>query len=160
MKFNDALWGAALLALGGALLLHVQGFPAMPGQRIGPAVLPGAIAVGLGACGVLLVVQGLRNRLRAGASAWVELPDWFASAPHLRGFVVLVAVNLLYLAAAQRLGFVLTGVIYLAGLMAVLRVPLWRSLWLAAVLTLLVHFVFYKLLRVSLPWGVLQGVAW
>lgn len=50
--------------------------------------------------------------------------------------------------------------IYLAGLMAVLRVPLWRSLWLAVVLTLLIHFVFYKLLRVPLPWGVLQAVAW
>ena len=26
--------------------------------------------------------------------------------------------------------------------------------------TLIIHYVFYKLLRVPLPWGLLQGVAW
>jgi len=35
-----------------------------------------------------------------------------------------------------------------------------RALVLAVLLTLLIHFVFYKLLRVPLPWGLLQGVAW
>jgi putative tricarboxylic transport membrane protein len=31
---------------------------------------------------------------------------------------------------------------------------------LAIVVTLLIHYVFYKLLRVPLPWGLLQKVAW
>lgn len=160
MKLNDALWGAALLVLAGVLFIHVQGFPAMPGQRVGPAALPGAIAVGLGLCGALLVLRGLRQRRAAGDARWLEWPDWFASIPHLRAFAVLVAVNVLYVAAAQQLGFILTGVIYLASLMAALRVPLKRTLWLAVVMTLVIHFVFYKLLRVPLPWGVLQAVAW
>jgi putative tricarboxylic transport membrane protein len=30
----------------------------------------------------------------------------------------------------------------------------------ALVLTLLIHYAFYKLLRVPLPWGVLQPIAW
>jgi len=30
----------------------------------------------------------------------------------------------------------------------------------AAIATLLVHFAFYKLLRVPLPWGVLTPWAW
>jgi putative tricarboxylic transport membrane protein len=25
---------------------------------------------------------------------------------------------------------------------------------------LVIHYAFYKLLRVPLPWGVLQGIAW
>jgi putative tricarboxylic transport membrane protein len=38
------------------------------------------------------------------------------------------------------------------------RVPV--AITVAIVATLLVHFAFYKLLRVPLPWGVLTGVAW
>jgi len=73
---------------------------------------------------------------------------------------VLVAVNLLYLFAVDRLGFVVTGSVYLAALMLVLGVPPRRALPLAIVLTLAVHAAFYKLLRVPLPWGVLQPIAW
>ena len=76
------------------------------------------------------------------------------------GFAVLVAVNLLYLLAAQRLGFVLTGIVYLAALMWVLQVKLLRALAIAVVMTLLIHYCFYKLLKVPLPWGVLQSIAW
>jgi putative tricarboxylic transport membrane protein len=160
LKFNDALWGVALLLLGGVLFVHVQSFPPMPGQRIGPGAMPSALAVGLGLCGALLLLRGLRGRaaeIRDGrAAAWVELPEWFGSAPQVQGFAVLVAVNLLYVLFAQQLGFVFTGIIYLFSLMAVLRVPVLRALVLAVLLTLLIHFVFYKLLRVPLPWGVLR----
>ena len=159
MKFNDAVWGAVLLAFGAALLWHVQGFPAIPGQQVGPSALPRAIAIGLAVCGALLVVRGLRERA-AGAAGWFTLPDWFASAPQVRGFVVLVAVNLLYLFAVDRLGFVLVGAVYLSALMWVLRVRLVHAVPIAVVMTLLIHACFYKLLKVPLPWGVLQPIAW
>ena len=51
--------GAALVALAAVILWHIQGFPAMPGQKFGPAWFPGLVAVGLMACGALLIVQGL-----------------------------------------------------------------------------------------------------
>jgi putative tricarboxylic transport membrane protein len=73
---------------------------------------------------------------------------------------VLVGVNLLYVFAVDRLGFIVTGVIYLAALMWVLRVRLSRALPIAVVMTLLIHYAFYKLLKVPLPWGVLQSIAW
>lgn len=161
MKFNDAVWGALLLLLGGALLVHVQGFPGMSGQKIGPALFPGVLAVGLGVCGLLLVVRGLRAR--AGAredAAWLTRPEWSRSPPQVLAFATLVAVNLLYLFAVDRLGFVISGTVYLAALMGVLRVSPARVVPLALVLTLVIHFCFYKLLRVPLPWGVLQSVAW
>ena len=161
MRLHDALWGALLVIFAGALFVHVQGFPAMPGQKVGPAALPGALAVGLFVCGAILLVRGLRARLRAGGGArWFELPEWFASAPQVLGMAVLVGVNLLYVLAVDRLGFVLTGVIYLTALMWVLRVRLLRALPIAVVMTLLIHYAFYKLLKVPLPWGLLQSVAW
>ena len=73
---------------------------------------------------------------------------------------MVIGVNLLYLLAVDRLGFVLTGIVYLAALMLVLRVRPLRAVVLAVVLTLAIHFCFYKLLRVPLPWGVLQPIAW
>ena len=115
-------------------------------------------------CGAILLLRGLRARVggpASGATArWVELPAWFGSASHVGGFAVLVAVNLLYVFGVQRLGFVLTGVVYLFALMWVLRVPVGRALLYAVAMTLLIHYGFYKLLKVPLPWGVLQGVAW
>ena len=156
MKLNDALWGALLLVLSGALLLHVRGFPTIPGQQVGPSSLPFALALGRGACGLILLVRGWRER----ATGWVARPAWFSARPQVLALAVLVGVNLLYLFAAQRLGFVLIGVIYLAALTWALRVRPLRALVIAVVATLLIHYCFYKLLRVPLPWGVLQPIAW
>jgi putative tricarboxylic transport membrane protein len=159
VKFNDAVWGAAMLVFAGALLWYVQGFPNIPGQKVGPAVLPGVLAVGIGVCGAILLVRGWRERA-AGDAAWIEWPQWLRSMPQVRAFSVLVAVNVLYLAAVNRLGFVIVGTIYLTALMAVLRVRIGRALLIGFVMTLLIHYAFYKLLKVPLPWGVLQPVAW
>lgn len=160
MKFNDAIWGAALVVFAGLLLLHVSSFPAIPGQKVGPNALPGALAVGLGVCGAILFWRGLRERAAPGGARWIELPDWFASPPQLVGFAVLVAVNVLYLVAVDRVGFLIVGTIYLAALMWALRVKLAHALPIALAMTLVIHYAFYKLLKVPLPWGVLQGVAW
>lgn len=157
MKLNDALWGALLLVLAGALLWHVRGFPSIPGQQVGPSALPRALAIGLGVCGGILVVRGWRARV---SSAWLEGPAWIAARPQRTALAVLVGVNLFYLLAAQRLGFVLTGVVYLTALMWALRVRPLRALAVATVATLAIHYCFYKLLKVPLPWGVLQPVAW
>jgi putative tricarboxylic transport membrane protein len=165
VKFNDAVWGALLLVFAGGLFMHVRRFPSIPGQQVGPSALPGALSVGLGVCGLILLVRGLRARSAARqdgstAARWAELPEWFASTPQVLGFGVLVGVNLLYVLAAQTLGFIITGTIYLTALMWVLRVKPARALLIAVVMTLLIHYCFYKLLRVPLPWGLLQPIAW
>jgi putative tricarboxylic transport membrane protein len=141
VKIDDALWGAVLMLFSAVLLVHVQGFPTIPGQRVGPSALPSALAVGLFVCGALLAWKGWRARAAAGACAppWVERPEWFGARPQVIGFAVLVGVNVGYLLLVERLGFIVTGVAYLAALMAVLRVPALRAL---------------------LLWGMLQGVAW
>ena len=160
MKLNDTVWGAVLLVCAAALFVHVQGFPAIPGQRVGPSALPGALAVGLGVCGAILLLRSLRAAARGQRVAWVELPGWFGSRPQVIGFVVLVAVNLLYLVGVERLGFIVTGTVYLAALMAVLRVRPLLVVPVALIMALAIHYAFYKLLRVPLPWGVLQPIAW
>jgi putative tricarboxylic transport membrane protein len=165
VRIDDTIWGAALVALGGTVFVHVQRFPSIPGQSVGPGAFPGVLGVALALCGVLLLVRGLRARWAAGAGGgarppWVEWPDWFGAPRQRLGFVVLVAVCLFYLLAAGRLGFIPCGTVFLTALMVVLQVRPGRALLLGVVMTLLIHHVFYKLLKVPLPWGLLESIAW
>ena len=157
MKFNDAVFGLLLILLGGAVLLHIQAFPAIPGQQVGPALYPGLIAVGLCLGGAILVVQGWRART---GHPWFAAEDWVKSPRHLLAFAVLVAGVVFYMLAAQSLGFVITSTLVLTALLGVLRVKPGRSLLIALMATLVIHFAFYKLLRVPLPWGLLTNFAW
>jgi putative tricarboxylic transport membrane protein len=157
MKLNDAIFGAVLLALGLLVLFTVQSYPKIPGQPVGPALFPGLIAFGLSITGVLLLVQGLRHR---ASQPWLEWGDWVRSRRHALALVVLIGSIVFYIAAAGWLGFLPTAFIILMAMFAVLRVPLGRSLLVATIAVLVIHFAFYKLLRVPLPWGLLTPYAW
>jgi putative tricarboxylic transport membrane protein len=161
VKLNDAVWGALLLLLAAAILVHVQTFRSIPGQQYGPAIYPGLIAVGLVICAVLLIVNGFAARTHGRERAqWVAFAAWTRSGRHVLAFAMTLGVNVFYILLVDKLGFIPTGVIYLAALFAVYGV---RPLWivpLALVLTLAIHTAFYKLLRVPLPWGLLNGFIW
>ena len=161
MKVNDALWGALFVLLGAAILWHVQGFPRIPGQNVGPGLFPGVLAVAMLVCGAILIATGMKERRAAGATfRWTVAPEWLRSRRHVLAFAVLVACNVFYLLAVDRLGFLLTAFVYLAALMWVLRVRLAVAVPVAFIMALAIHYAFYKLLRVPLPWGVLQRIAW
>ena len=156
MKINDALTGAALVALGAVVLWHIQGFPPMPGQKFGPAWFPGLIAGGLMVCGALLVLQRLR---RAAPQPLVAFPDWTRRLRPVARVTSIVAGLVLYVAVADTLGFYITA----AGLLLLWTRMLGAS-WKQAVpvalaATVLIHLAFYKLLKVPLPWGLLERVA-
>ena len=161
MKLNDAVWGALLLLFSAALLVHVQSFPTIPGQKVGPALFPGVIAIALAVCAALLVMKGLAARREGGErAAWIGLEPWTRQGHYVLAFLVTVGVNVFYIAAVDRLGFILVGVIYLAALFWVYGVSRKWILPVAIVVTLVIHYAFYKLLRVPLPWGILERFAW
>ena len=152
MKVHDALTGALLAGLGGVVLWHIQGFPAMPGQKFGPAWFPGLIAVGLVICGSLLM-----SRSKGGP--WIALPAWLREKRPLAGVVSVVAGLLSYVLAADALGFHVVAFALLSLWMRVLGASWKVTLWVAAIATLVIHLSFYKLLRVPLPWGILDRFA-
>jgi putative tricarboxylic transport membrane protein len=157
MKLNDAVFGALFIALGALVLFAIQGFPKIPGQPVGPALFPGLIAAGLCVTGLILVVQGWRGR---AAQPWLQWDDWVRSPRHVAAFAVLIAGIVFYIVAAEKLGFIPAAIVILAALLLSLRVPPPRAILVAVIATIVVHFAFYKLLRVPLPWGVLTPFAW
>jgi putative tricarboxylic transport membrane protein len=146
--------GAALVALAAAILWHIQGFPEMPGQRFGPAWFPGLIAAGLGGCGMLLIVGGVRQ-----PGAWLTLPGWVGRRRPLLGVASVIAGLMFYVLTAEKLGFHIVGVALLTLWIRMLGGS-WRvAVAVGVVATLVIHLSFYKLLRIPLPWGVLERYA-
>lgn len=157
MKISDAIFGFLLLAIGGAVLLAIRSYPTIPGQQVGPALFPGLIATGLCVGGLILLVKGLRHRLQA---RWIEPGEWIRSARHIASFAALIGAILFYMVASEFLGFLIISSLILLGLFLVLQVEPLRAVAIAVLVSLLIHFMFYKLLRVPLPWGLLKNYAW
>jgi putative tricarboxylic transport membrane protein len=156
VKVNDALTGAALVALGATVLWHIQGFPKIPGQNYGAAWFPGWVASGLILCGALLIAGRLRA---AGTVPWSVAPDWMRRPKAVLAVASIVAGLLTYVFLAETLGFHLVAAVLLLTWCRLLDAS-WRlALPTAVVATVLIHLAFYKLLKVPLPWGVLERFA-
>jgi putative tricarboxylic transport membrane protein len=160
MRLHDLLSGLLLFIFGAVVAFFARTFPATPGQSVGPGFFPLLISGGLAVCGGGLAWSGWRERMRAPNARWVEIEDWLRR-PRLTLNAALVTGALVFYAlAVDKLGFFLTGFLILTALFGALGV---RRRWIvptAVGVTLGIHFAFYTLLRVPLPWGLLEGIAW
>ncbi len=156
MKLSDASAGLVLLGLGLAVVLHTATFPPMPGQSIGPAMFPMLAGSCLGLVGAFLFFSGLRHR----TAPWIEPGEWVRRPRMLLNFLLVIADLVFYALVVNWLGFFLTGVLFLAVLFVAFKVNRRRIVPLAVVVTFSIHYAFYTLLRVPLPWGLLEGIAW
>ena len=155
MKINDAVVGVGLIALAIALLVHIQAYPLIPGQNYGQALFPGLIAVGFIATGALLITRGVRQGFPL-----VQLSPWMRSPPLVTNFIAVCAALVFYIVAVGPLGFIPTGVILLVTLFLKFGVRPVRAIVISIVATFVIHTAFYKLLRVPLPWGILEPFVW
>jgi putative tricarboxylic transport membrane protein len=78
---------------------------------------------------------------------------------HVVAFAVTIAGPVAYVAFADRIGFLIAGPLLLLALFLAYGVRPKVAIVTALVATLVIHFAFYKLLRVPLPWGVLTPFA-
>ena len=155
MRIHDSLIGGVLLVLSLLVLWHVQGFPPAPGQDYGPAVFPGVIAAGLALASLALIWQGMRAK-----EAWFQLGDGLRSGGHLLAFGVVIVGTVLYILLVDRLGFIICSITLLVALQWACGVRWILNLPVALIATLAIHSAFYKLLKVPLPWGLLERFAW
>lgn len=159
MYLSDRVTGIFLIVLGALAFWGGSRLPGVPGQNVGPAVFPMLTGVGLMICGLLIAFS-------IGQTFAVEEPEESPQAPGLArhlGRMEWVAAFLppalliFYVMVAERLGFLLTA----AAMVLVCCRALGAS-WRLTILTALlappfVHLVFYKLLKVPLPAGLLAA---
>jgi putative tricarboxylic transport membrane protein len=156
MLFNDRLSGLFAVGLGLVVVLVARTFPPMPGQNVGPSLFPTLIGTGLIAFGAWLILAGLRRE----RTAWVSFAPW-ASRPRMVANGLLVVVALVgFIVLAQPLGFFITSILFLATLMSAFGERRAWILPIAVIATIAIHYAFYSLLRVPLPWGVFEAIAW
>ena len=160
MRVGDLWTGLALLAFGLAVLLRARTFPTMAGMDYGPGLFPSIAAAGLMASGGVIALRGWRGR--AGTPS--EAPSGTASgaAPTALGLRVagVPLVVAFFGLALPRLGFHLTAAASLLALFLLFGLGPLRATAFAVIAAVAIHAVFYTLLRVPLPWGVLTPIAW
>ncbi len=155
MRFNDAVFGVLLIGFAIAAVLMARTFPAMPGQNYGPALFPEILSAGLAVCGVLLVRSGLRDR---AVKPLIAIDDWARSFRGVSAIVLTIAGLVFYILVSEQLGFIPTAFVMVATVMIRLRGHWVSSILISAAVTLIVHKIFYGLLLVPLPWGVLESL--
>jgi putative tricarboxylic transport membrane protein len=151
MKISDTVVGVGFAGAGAAIFAATLTYPPAEAGQPGPALFPRIIAVLMGVFGVGLALYGLREAPPAARPPWRHLLT-------SRGFVnaaFVIGVVVLYVAAAERLGFLLTAAPLLFVLMWRLGVAVGRAALVAAGFTAFVYVLFFKLLRVPLPTGLL-----
>ena len=156
MKINDAIFGALFALVGAVVLVHVQGFPTIPGQQYGPGLFPGCVAAAFVVCGVLLVASGLRDR---AVQPWFAPPAWFRSRPQVVAVLAVIAGVAAYILFANAIGFLILAPLLLFAWMIALGVRWTKALVASIVATVVIWYAFYRLLRVPLPWGLLVNYA-
>lgn len=146
--------GALFALLGAVVLWHVQSFPVIPGQKFGAALFPGVVAGGLVICGALLAVRGVRTR----GVRLLAMEDWARDPVTVLRFLSVPVGLLFYVATSGFLGFHIAASLAMLAWLLVFGLKPLAAVPLAIGFPIVMHLAFYKLLRVPLPWGLLEKV--
>ncbi|MDR1732484.1 MAG: tripartite tricarboxylate transporter TctB family protein [Synergistaceae bacterium] len=150
MKFNDAVFGIFFLIFSTLIMIRAHSLPSLPNYAYGAGFFPALTAAAMFVCGALLTVRGLKSGVR------VFTPGEWMKSPKLVSNLLLVPLNLLfYIFFANRLGFLLTGIIMLTCTIGWLRRRLLSTLVISLCLTIFAYAFFYRLMMVPLPAGIL-----
>lgn len=155
MRFNDAIIGLVLIGFALLVANATRSFPSMPGQSYGSALFPLILCTGFVICGAILIVSGIRKR---ATQPLLDRDPWARSASGLLTFASVIAALVFYILVSESLGFIPTAFLMIAGLLIRLRGRWPSSMAIAAGATLVVHYLFYGVLLVPLPWGVLESL--
>ncbi len=155
MKISDTLSGILIGIFAVIIFVMALSFPPTPGQEFGSGLFPRLIAIGLFICAVCLIVQ---SRRRGDKKLWLAWPG-INTVTFLR-FCMIPATLIFYFLTADFLGFFISSGIILMVTFLVFGVKPLRSLILTIISVLVIHFSFYNILEVPLPWGLLEAFAW
>ncbi len=160
MRVDDAIVGTVLIAFAVAVIAYARTFPTLAGMDVGPALFPTVVGCGLVVCGVAMIAQSRLRRRHDRGRRWVELDDWARRWRPWANALAVVAVVFAFALLLDALGYHLTALAALLVLLVWLRVRPMTAVTVAVATTAATHELFYGWLRVPLPWGLLEPVAW
>lgn len=146
--------------LGATLIVNTASLEPVAHIEFGPALFPTIVGWIMIALSGLAAFDAARAPVGGGETN-SEQPELRETLDRRRIilFAAFAAAPLVYVALAPVLGFLLTMPIIVGGLSFIASGKLVRSVVLGIALTVLLHIVFYQVLRVTLPWGVLANYA-
>ena len=162
MRLSDRVTGSFITSLGALATYGGSLLPPVPRQDLGPSVFPMVIGAGLILCGAMIAL-GIGHSFEEEAEAelaasegGVPQPEPAAASLAYRMRALLPpALLLFYVYAADRLGFVPTAALIILAAALAFGARLRVALPLALLAPVAIHLIFYKLLRVPLPPGLL-----
>jgi putative tricarboxylic transport membrane protein len=157
MRLNDSLIALLLIVLAVAVIAYASGFPPMPGQTFGPALFPTLIATGLIVAGLSLIVAQVRSGHK---QPLLEVDAWVRTPRLLFDFLLVIGGLLFYILFSDELGYFIAAPLALAAFLFATGARALIVLPVAVVVPLIMHYIFYALLKVPLPWGLLTPYAW
>lgn len=157
MRINDAILGLILVVVAGAILVHIAGFPTLPGQPYGPATFPRIVAIMMLVSGLLLVIGGYRDRLATG---YVQVESWMRQPQALLKMACVPTFIVLYALFSPAVGFPILAAGLLFAFVYILSRRLLTAALTAVVASAAMWFGFSEVLGVPLPLGLLQDVVY
>lgn len=161
MKLSNTVSGLFLVVLGAVATYGGSVQPPVPGQQVGPSVFPMVVGTGLMLCGAL-IAMGVGSAMEEEAEAEISTRDSDSAGDPTgngiwSGMLALLppALVYFYVLASERIGFIATAFVMILVAALAFGGKLKHALALAIVSPFLVHLVFYKLLRVPLPPGLI-----
>ena len=161
MRLSDRITGSFVATLGILATYGGSQLPPVPGQDVGPSAFPMVIGVGLILCGGMIALgigHSFEEEAEADLAAVEGPPQQTQSADSLAyklRALLPPGLLLFYVYAADRIGFVPTAAIMIFAAALAFGARLRVALPLAALAPIVIHLIFYKLLRVPLPPGLL-----
>jgi putative tricarboxylic transport membrane protein len=169
MKVSDRITGLLLVILGGFVYWGGSKLPPVPGQQVGPDVFPMVIGAALAICG-LLIAFGVGQTFEEDEKIVLDENGNVVEAQALAkpqsrletflggGWKILVppAALFFYYFASEKLGFWITASMMIFALAKSQGASVKASLILTLIAPATVHLIFFKLLRVPLPFGLLK----
>ena len=151
MRLGPRLTGA-IAALGGAAVIWgASGFREIPGQQYGSGFFPTLLGGALILTGVLIAVTGKERAVRArDEAARSDARNRFPA-------LAIIAAIVLWMLLVEPLGFLLTTALMIAVLALILGARWTHAIATAIAMPFLIHLIFAVLLRVPLPYGVVEA---
>ena len=153
MKVADITGGMFGVLLGLWVLWRSANMPADLVMKIGPGFFPGILAGGLILFSASLIVKAVRGKSKGK----LEVRGW--NDLGLRRGLITLGAAIAFVAVMEPLGFIPASIVFLTFMMGVMgkRKPLLIAL-VPTLITVAIWLVFEKLLHLSMPPGVLDGL--